>query len=192
MASGEDNTMKKPGEPLPELLFGPGAEHSYREQPPAAPELKIIKPEGAGQATAKQDAGEQQAAEDMPVELLAYGYIRGGRQARFLEFQRRGHEPVSERYSNLERIWGPSSRRRDVRGEAFVLEFRDGRKAIVSGCTMRIIVEGIKRESVTRLTELDEDVERFLPEGVSAIYTIRLVGWEEDDVESVDGHRRTG
>jgi hypothetical protein len=150
--------------------------------------MKLVTPGAASQD--KGGAEEQQT--DKPAELLAYGYLRGSRLARFIEFQRRGQEPISARYSDLELIRGPSSRRRDLRGEAFVLEFRGNRKAIVSGCILRVIVEGIKRESVTRLTELDEDVVRFLPENVSAIYAIDMIGWEEEEAQSVDRRSRAG
>ena len=138
-------------------------------------EPRLVEPASVQARPAEQpapDAQDAQEQQEQEVQTAAYGYIRGRNKASaFLEFQRRQGEWLAASYADLRRTrWRPSDA--GARGAAFVLEFRDGLKVVVSGRNLRVVLEDILRQVVFRLSEMGEDAGRFLPADAPVIFAI--------------------
>jgi hypothetical protein len=152
---------------------------------PGEPKLSLVesivgKGPPAAQPVADAPAGEGEADPAATVDAPAYGFVRGrGQGAPFLEFQRRKQEWLGASYADLRRTrWAPSGGD-DGPGSAFVLEFRDGLKVLVRGRNLRVVLEGVLRGVVVRITEMGEEADRFLPEDAVVVYAIEPVEPED-------------
>lgn len=126
----------------------------------------------------KPPAGEL-ADEEGETQTKAFGYYRGVRErAGFIEFQRRKGSWPAPGYAWLPcPLWHPSGTGKG-RGQAIVLEFLTGLIVTIRGRNLRPIFEGILRQRVFRVTEMGEDMERFLPDDDTVVYAIEITETE--------------